>query len=371
MSRGVDHATASDLRKKGWTLRKLQQQRPDCLKVLGLRSDSIEWILDSTRPEIPFKTLAQILVANRMTCCVCKKPERGVIVHHLIEWSESHDHSEPNLAVLCLIDHDRAHSRLAHTRNLTPSLIKKFKKDWQAQVQIFSSRAILNASAKQFECWWYFNRTRLLGMAEDISVDLKQLSRYRTAHFNGWIDSDGLLLRKNQRSHYSLEGGDGGSLYAYLKEVLDETLSSVSVFNISDDLDRGLLNAVLRPGQLIFLQGLFRFALKDDKLQGPGQTVKMYRESNGVRVSAVIDRWEATSNSAWSSYLKGIQEAAAVLRVMSIDQSGGKFVVQASAIAIGAPLEGMKNRDYSNAPYRRGYREWSDFDEEESDAYEV
>lgn len=205
-------------------------------------------------------------------------------------------------------------------------------------------------------------------MAEDISVDLKQLSRYRTARFNGWIDTDGHLIRKDQRSHYCLEGGDGGSLYAYLKEVLDEALSSASVFNISDDLDRGLLNAVLRPGQLIFLQGSFRFAPRDNNLQGPGQTVDIYRESNGVRVSAIIDRWEATSNSAWSSYLSGIQEAAAILRVMSIDQSTGKFIVQASAIAIGAPLEGMKNRDYSNAPYRRGYREWNDFDDEEIDA---
>ena len=98
---------------------------------------------------------------------------------------------------------------------------------------------------------------------------------------------------------------------------------SINALYSRDDLGRGLLNAVLRPGQLIFLQGWFRFALKNNGLQGLGETVEMYRESNGVRVSAVIDRWEATSNSAWSSYLKGTQEAATDLRVMSIDHLAG------------------------------------------------
>lgn len=81
----------------------------------------------------------------------------------------------------------------------------------------------------------------------------------------------------------------------------------------------------------------------------------MYRHTNGVRVSSTIDRWEATSNSAWSCYLKGTYEASAIMRIASVGQTNGELVVQGSSIAIGAPLEGMKTREYSNAPYRRGY----------------
>jgi len=355
LSRGVDTDAAAELRRKGWTLGKLQQQTPETLQSLGVRGEAIERILGSDRPPIPFATLAQVLIASRMTCCVCNNPSRGVVVHHLLDWSKSHSHDEQNLAVLCLIDHDRAHSQIAHTQNLTVPLIKRFKERWQKRVEELSTKAILTAAAKDFSCWWYFNRTRLFGMAQDRSVLLQNLQYFRSAHSGGWINQEGYPLRKNHRANYSLEGGDGGSMYAYLKAVLDHTLLSTSVLNISDDLDRNFLKAVLRPGHLIFLQGSYRFVEKTKRDRGPGQTVEMYRQTNGVRVSSTIDRWEATSNSAWSSYLKGTYEASAIMRVVSLDSLNGEFVVRGSSIAIGAPLEGMKTREYSNAPYRRGY----------------
>jgi hypothetical protein len=367
LSRGVDTDTAADLRSKGWTLSKLQQETPQTLASLGLRHDAIERILDSDRPPISFATLAQVLVANRMTCCVCNMSDRGVIVHHLVEWTESHSHAEQNLAVLCLMDHDKAHSKLAHTQNLTVSLIKQFKDNWQQRVQELSTKAILTAAAKDFACWWYFNRTRLFGMAEDKSVSLKNLERFKTAALAEWINSEGHPLRKNHHSNYPLTGGDGGSMYAYLKEVLDETLSSTSVLNISDDLDRSFLKAVLRPGHLIFLQGSYRFVEKTKRVNGPGQTVELYRSTNGVRVASTIDRWEATSNSAWAAYLRGTCEASALMRVVALRHTNEQFVVQGSSIAIGAPLEGMKTREYSNAPYRRGY--YVDDAEDEDEDY--
>jgi hypothetical protein len=368
IGRGVDTKTAAELRRKGWTLGKLQQQPPEVLQSLGIRPDTIERILDSERPPIPFATLAQLLIANRMTCCVCQNPDRGVILHHLVDWAQSHSHDEQNLAVLCLIDHDRAHSKLAHTQNLTVPLIKEFKETWQHRVRELGMQAILSAAAKDFDCWWYFNRTRLFAMAESKPIALTQVNQFRTALLNGWINSEGYPLQRNHYSNYSLEGGDGGAMYAYLKAVFDETISSASVLNISNDLDRNFLKAVLRPGHLIFLQGSFRFVEKDSCLNGPGQTVEMYRRANDVCVTSTIDRWEATSNSAWSSYLKGVYEVSAVMRVVTVQHLDGELKIQGSSIAIGAPLDGMKTREYSNAPYRRGYYVWDDVGEE--DEYE-
>ena len=355
LSRGVDTETAAELRRKGWTLGKLQQETPETLVSLGLHEHAIAYILDSDRPPIPFATLAHILIANRMTCCVCKNSNRGVIVHHLVDWAKSHCHDEQNLAVLCLIDHDRAHSKLAHTQNLTASLIKEFKESWQQRVQQLGTQAILTAASKNFDCWWYFNRTRLFGMAGDASVSLKNLGQFRSARLGGWINIEGHPLRKNHGASYSLYGGDGLSMYAYLKDVLDVTLLSTSVLNISDDLDRNFLRAVLRPGHLIFLQGSYKFVEMTKRSKGPGQTAEVYRQTNGVRVTSTVDLWEATSNSAWSNYLKGTNEASALMRVVSLGQVNGRFTIQGSSIAIGAPLEDMKTREYSNAPYRRGY----------------
>jgi hypothetical protein len=192
-------------------------------------------------------------------------------------------------------------------------------------------------------------------MAEDKSILLKTLNGFKSALLNGWIDSEGHLLRKNHQCNYSLQGSDGGSMYAYLKAVLDETLSSMSVLNISNDLDRSLLKAVLRPGHLIFLQGSYRFVEKASRMSGPGQSVELYRRANGVCITSIIDRWEATSNSAWAAYLRGIYEASAIMRIVSLNHRNGQTIVQGSSIAIGLPLEGMKTREYSNAPYRRGY----------------
>ncbi len=85
-----------------------------------------------------------------------------------------------------------------------------------------------------------------------------------------------------------------------------------------------------------------------------------------MSVTSAIDRWEATSISAWSCYLKGIYEVSALMRVVSLGHVNGQLMVQGSSIAIGAPLEGMKTREYSNAPYRRGHYVEHGEEEEES-----
>ena len=355
LRRGVDNESARKLQGEEWTLAKLQQQSVRKLGRLGLRPDWISNIQASDRPAIPFDIAARVLIASNFTCCVCHDPSRGVILHHIVEWTKSHDHSEPNLAVLCLQDHDRAHSRLAHTQNLTPQLIRKSKNEWQNRIALSDTWAILTATSMDFDCWWYFNRTRLFAMADDLNTSYRTLSRFSEAFGDGWINSKGHIVQDGRRTRYSLEGGDGGSLYAYLSEILDRVISSASIMNISDDLDRRLLSAVLEPRHLIFLQGAFKFAEQTDVLRGQGQTTEMYRQTNGVRVTCTFDRWEATSNSSWSVYLKGSQEAAALLRVVSLNSDGGVLVVQASVIAISAPQHDLKHREYSNSPYRRGY----------------
>ena len=192
-------------------------------------------------------------------------------------------------------------------------------------------------------------------MADDLTASYRKLGRFMEALGDGWISPNGHLLPDRRKSCYSLEGATGGSLYAYLSEILDYVISKASILNISDDLDRGLLSAVLEPGHLIFLQGAFKFAEQTRVCRGHGQTTEMYRQTNGVRVTCTFDRWEATSNSAWSGYLKGSQEAGALLRVVSLGTKDGILIVQTSVIAIAAPQSNLKHREYSNAPYRRGY----------------
>lgn len=95
---------------------------------------------------------------------------------------------------------------LSHVED-TVELIKEFKERWQQRVEELGTQAILSAAAKDFNCRWYFNRTRLFGMADDKSVLFHKLNRFRSARLGGWIDSEGYPLRKNKRADYSMEGG--------------------------------------------------------------------------------------------------------------------------------------------------------------------
>src|ERR1043166_3607480 len=78
MARGIDRATASNLRRRKWTLSKLKSASDAVLTKLKLPRRTIKAIRAGDRSEIPFDNLANVLVANRFTCCVCRNPKKSV-----------------------------------------------------------------------------------------------------------------------------------------------------------------------------------------------------------------------------------------------------------------------------------------------------
>ena len=82
------------------------------------------------RKSIPPKIEREILFRNEASCCVCGK--NNVQIHHI---DGNHSNNElRNLAVLCIEHHDQASSKSSMTRRLSPTLIKKFKSDWEARI---------------------------------------------------------------------------------------------------------------------------------------------------------------------------------------------------------------------------------------------
>jgi hypothetical protein len=370
VGRGVDRALAEKLFRSGWTIGKLKQQSKKCLLEIGLAEPLIANMLAGARPPVPFPDLATVLVANRFTCCVCHETERSVVVHHIVSWAESHDHSPANLAVLCLDHHDLAHKRGGLTQNLTADLVKKAKAAWETQVARLDTRSILEASALDHDAWWFFNHNRLFALARHLKIDLRRLGEFRIAHRHRLADNGGGLRKRDVASSWMYEGGDGMALYEYVRAVLHAVLEQLTVLNITDDVDRSLLDAVVKPGDFVFLQGSYVFKRNRRADSGPGQTIIGLRRANNVEVSFTIDRWEATSHSAWSVWLNGRQAAACVLRVMKVERTEGRLHIATTAFAIGAALQGLQHREYANAPYRSGYviRDDQDEDEDEDSA---
>jgi hypothetical protein len=346
MQRGLSDADARRLQRGGHTLTGLLQANDATLANLGLTSEQMFELRADTRPRIPFDTLAQVLWANRSLCCVCRQHGLAIILHHIIPWAASRDHSAQNLAVLCLEHHARAHTRGDLEQNLTPDRIRSFKATWEQEVQHLDARAILASSRINGDQWWWYNHLRLFELAGALNIQLQDLVQFAAARSLELIDDDGTLRDPGPNTNYRYEGGGGLFLNAYVREVLGAVLERAAIFNISDDLDPGFLSRVVRPGDLVFVQGRHIFKQLNSQLRGPGQAALVRRQANRVRVSFTVDRWEAVATSPWASWMRGTQAASSLMRVVSIDREGLYLHLAATGIAMGFTLQNLSNRSY-------------------------
>jgi hypothetical protein len=347
---------------------KLKQCSDRKLIGLGVPDFTIAKIRAGDRSEIPSENVIRVLVANRFTCCVCHDVTKGIIVHHIHEWADSHNHSPDNLAVVCLDHHDKAHSKSTISRNLDQRTLKEFKNSWEGKVRELDTEAILDASRSNFDAWWYFNHLRLFELAGLLKLDLRKLPNYPTALRAKLIDREGRLNDRTGREPHMYDGGEGMLLYDYVRAVMEKVLEQLTILNISDYLDRGVLAPLLKPGDFVFVQGAHRFASAGDRREGRGQRYVGTRRANQVELTFTFDRWEATSVSAWG-WLSGRRAATSILRVVDVRRPAGKLLLECTVIAISAAAAGLKQREYASLPYQEGVVCVDDVEDEEAEDF--
>jgi len=362
MRRGLDSSTATALQAAGHTVASLKQASETDLEALGLIVAARLAIRQGARADIPFENLARVLWANRWTCCVCRMGDRAIVVHHIRPWAQSQDHSEANLAVLCLEHHARAHTTGDLEQNLTERRLRDAKERWEAEVRHLDAKAILQASRVDGFDWWWFNHARLHDLAMRLNVDPTRVRRFAATYGRGLVDDQGRIATGREHLHYLYGSGDGSALYAYMSELVEHVLGAAAVFNISEDLDPGFLQRVVSPGDIVLIQGRHYFKNKSRGDMGLGQVTEVRRQANGVRASFTIDRWEATSTSAWAAWLHGVHSAASVVRVVEFQPEGKHLHLRCTGLAIGFELEGLSNRSYV---YPTWPSQREDYDEED------
>jgi len=89
--------------------------------------------MTKNRKKIPPRTEAEIRYRNRNTCCICRDPNKGIVIHHIDGSRNNNDPS--NLAVVCLEHHDEIHKRGGISRTFSPKLVRKFKQGWELKVR--------------------------------------------------------------------------------------------------------------------------------------------------------------------------------------------------------------------------------------------
>ena len=133
-----------------------------------------------------------------------------------------------------------------------------------------NTEAILDASRLQFDAWQYFNHRRLFELAEHLKIPFRSLDYYRAAVASRIIYRAG-ALRPRKHLDYMYSDSDGMILYSYVRDVLHAVLAQLTVLNISDILDRGLLPVVVKPGDFILVQGAHNFLSKQKRRSGRNQ----------------------------------------------------------------------------------------------------
>jgi 5-methylcytosine-specific restriction endonuclease McrA len=348
IARGVDSATAHKLRKDGWTISKLKTSSEDKLKTAGLSSEFVAKLFKEQRPPIPNDTLSKLLFDNRFQCCVCRDPDLPIIVHHIVEWARSRSHAPENLAVLCLKHHSDAHSKKELAQNLDHKTLTKIKDAWEAEVKKFDSESILEAMRLEYSNWNYINELRVFEIAKEVGVDFSAVRGFSDLVATGVVELNGLPapVKNEERLSYKYEGSKILRRYFYTSEILGRVISNLSIVNVSDWLERGVLGFTLAPGDFIFVQGAHTFSPLSSKKSGmgPGQECRGYRAANHVEIGFTFDRWEATSSSAKNEWLSGTKNQGSLIQVKNISRKNDKLLVTGTVLGICSNLGNLKTR---------------------------
>lgn len=350
IARGLDKKLAQALRAQGMTLAKLRKLNDKNLRSHGLSIDQIA-LIRSKRPPIPTKTLIQLFVKSRWTCCVCRDRSLSIIAHHIKPWSDSHDHSENNLAVLCLTHHGEAHTKHELGLNLTAERIRQMKNKWEKYVVEEDIKAMAYQPIFEDIQWLYFNHQRMFALADELGTDFRAMNSYAECLTLDLITKSGIPQVGASDTKWMYQGANGNTLYRYCKSVMEAIWHSSKIVDLSDHFDRDEVPARARSS-FIYVQGAHVFAKKRGASVGQATTGK--RSANRVETTFTFDRGEATSCSAWSEWLSGRKNVGCVLRVHNITSSEAKTRIQATVIAICLPIPHLATRRYDERLWASG-----------------
>lgn len=344
LARGFDSDLAASIRQRGYTLESLKLADDESLSALGLSEAQVELLRRGPRPPIPMEDLTRVLFDNRWVCCVCRDASRPIVVHHIREWSASRDHTPANLAVLCSLHHGEAHTHHHLEQNLTAPRITQCKAMWEAQVRRDDAVAIQGGTVLQAETWFYFNHLRLYELAIELGVDVVSLPDLPAAVAAGICRPDGTVSKAADAGSFMYADSDRAQLFRFMLGLLRAVLAEAPLRNISDYLDRGVLGCLV-AGDVVFVQGFYTFSPQSPAPAGC-QLSRGQRSANRVVVSFVFDLSEATSSSAWSTWLRGTGNVGCLLRVQRLSRLGHKLHIECTVLAIRSSYGELKQRMY-------------------------
>jgi hypothetical protein len=367
MARGFDSDRALKF-SMGHTLTSLRRKTDTELLQIGLSQFEVDAIRPGSRPPLDEDVVFKLLHDSKRTCCICRDPERPIIIHHIEEYSTSHDNTESNLVVLCLEHHGEAHTKRQLSLTLTPEHIREHKRRWLNAVAISDARTLVDGASANYANWDYINLKRLfellqnLGLAGIAGRGFDYLKAREIVDDTGLITSSQTWKVDHRPSFYQYQLGDGIYLYAYTKSLLEAGLIRLGIADLTNNWSHNELKTLLKPGKWIAVQGAFYFKRMNKLNRGPGQEMLVHQKRQGVSTEFLIDLWEATSSSAKNVHLSGYKMATVVLQIRSMQEAEGLLAISASCLAIGSHFPDTREITNERPPPSR-LRAYDDFED--------
>lgn len=350
IARGFDSNLAKYIVNQGYTLGRLQTLDSKLLKKIGINESLIEILQKENRPPIPDDTLIKLLFESKCRCCICRDDSRGIVIHHIKEWNESHSHEENNLVVLCPLHHDEAHTKRNLTITLTPEKILALKKEWTEIVKIDDRKAILEITSRSESRWDYFNHNRIFELYLKNKISNRNYRSTSNVKALGLINSLGTFPVVNDPNRIQLYHFDNGYLqYYYMAELFSDLLINLPFIDITDKFTKKELKSLISPGIYIAIQAGFYFKNKSKINKGLGQERFVYYKKRGIQIEFTIDPYECTSVSSYCCHLSKHRNATVIGLVKSMIEEKGNLYITISCLSIGCYMEThlyWKNRDY-------------------------
>lgn len=272
-----------------------------------------------------------------------------MILHHIVEYEASRSHAEDNLVVLCSNDHARAHTKGENTRNLTPDLLRDFKRRWTDQVAALASRRILQA-CRGDGTWALINLRRLYELADESDVDLRSTSEFARCRKLKFVDDSGRIrsdLYDREEGFYVFDVGyEGNFLARHHEQILEAVIGETSFIDLTNKWSSGFISNSVSGSSLVVLQAAFKF--KNDRKQPPSRRHGIATKKAGkIRLEVSYNAWDCTSMSAVSSHVSGHTTATILAKMRSVTKRNGHLHLKATALAIGNSFPAWKEHGFN------------------------
>ncbi|YCH29703.1 HNH endonuclease [Erwinia sp. D4-22] len=352
LSRGLDSELAANLSAKGYTLKALKQMKAEKLSQIGLSEINIKQLHAEERPPIPESTLINLLWCNRRTCCVCRKPNKSIIVHHIKEWSISRDHSIENLAVLCLDCHDLAHTKKQLSQNLNSKELQNSKTRWETIVSKQDIQTLFNLKTQSKSARWdWINCRRVFELFEGLGFSISNISAYSNLIEQGFIDEKGFITDdltwglSGKVRRYFLDFGGSFHIAAYLGNILEIVMENTPVIDITPMINRrSEIKALVEMGSFISIQAPFYFSSINSGVPDVEEVKEAYYQGYNFRLKFTFQPWYCMSSSAKHGSMSGRHVQTVFGFVREISTYNDELVISLSCLGAGTGFKRHENR---------------------------